>query len=310
VIRHVLITAWLVMFWTAAPAGAAARQDNESVIGMPMVETEAVITDWLEQNDFQVYANPSANQGIVLAAYKTDSRLDIILSPQSPLATRVRFESAQGRNGAVLKDLRNHLQGYIGIPGNAPAFGETEVPDVVRDRLGAVVCLYSRSEGQEIQISGFVIDPEGWILCTAHDLKLSQMLTVLRDDGREAAGRVTRLDSRRDLALVHVSMAFADSVSLRDGRYMLRNGDPLYAVSCPGSGVSGIRPGVLDGSPRRVEGLPLWQVRMHIEPGSSGSPVFDQRGRLAAIVKGRYRGTDSVGFLIPFETLLNFMEKY
>jgi serine protease Do len=48
---------------------------------------------------------------------------------------------------------------------------------------------------------------------------------------------------------------------------------------------------------------------MHIEHGSSGSPFFDAQGRLAAVVKGRYRGTDSIGFLIPFETLLRFLDR-
>jgi len=48
---------------------------------------------------------------------------------------------------------------------------------------------------------------------------------------------------------------------------------------------------------------------MKIHPGSSGSPVFDEHGNLAAIVTGRYRGTDSVGFLIPFETLMEFLKE-
>ena len=56
--------------------------------------------------------------------------------------------------------------------------------------------------------------------------------------------------------------------------------------------------------------MPLWQVRMKINHGSSGSPVFDSQGRLAAIVKGRFRGTESIGFLIPFESILQFLEKY
>jgi serine protease Do len=102
----------------------------------------------------------------------------------------------------------------------------------------------------------------------------------------------------------------ADAVSLQDGRYLLRNGEPLFAVTCPVNNISGIQPGFLDGPPRRVQGLPLWQVRMHIAHGSSGSPVFDAQGRLAAIITGRFRGTDSIGFLIPFETLLHFLEKY
>jgi serine protease Do len=91
---------------------------------------------------------------------------------------------------------------------------------------------------------------------------------------------------------------------------MLSNGDRLYAITCPYGGMANIEQGYLDGPPRRVAGMPLWQVQMHIDMGSSGSPVFDRQGRLVAIVKGRFRGTDSIGFLIPFETLLHFLEKY
>ena len=56
--------------------------------------------------------------------------------------------------------------------------------------------------------------------------------------------------------------------------------------------------------------MPLWQAQMNIHHGSSGSPVFDGQGRMAAMVKGRYRGTDSIGFLIPFEMILQFLGKY
>jgi len=41
-----------------------------------------------------------------------------------------------------------------------------------------------------------------------------------------------------------------------------------------------------------------------VQSGSSGSPVFDAQGNLVAIVKGRYRGTESVGFLIPLATII------
>ena len=37
--------------------------------------------------------------------------------------------------------------------------------------------------------------------------------------------------------------------------------------------------------------------------------AFDSQGNLAAVVKGRYRGTDSVGFLIPFETISEFLKE-
>jgi serine protease Do len=58
-----------------------------------------------------------------------------------------------------------------------------------------------------------------------------------------------------------------------------------------------------------VDKLTYWQVNMEIHPGSSGSPVFDVQGNLVGIVKGRYRGTKSIGFLIPLETIIAFVKE-
>lgn len=309
-ILRALMAAWVCLFWVVIPAEATATSEGDAVFDMPLVESETVITDWLIEKGYEVYSASAGSQRMVLTADKAGNRLEITLTPNSPLATRARFASSQGDSTKTLQELRSHLQGYIGMAGSNSRSADSDVPEAVRSLSAAVVCLYSSDGGQEIQFTGFVIDAEGWILCTAHDLVLSQRVTIMRDDGHESDGRVVKLDSQRDLALVRASLPFPKEVSLRDGRYLLHNGDPLFAVTCPNGGISAIQRGILDGPPRRVEGFPLWQVHMHIDHGSSGSPVFDHHGRLAAVVKGRYRGTDSVGFLIPFETLLNFLEKY
>ena len=46
---------------------------------------------------------------------------------------------------------------------------------------------------------------------------------------------------------------------------------------------------------------------MTIHPGSSGSPVFDAQGQLVAMIKGRFRGNSTVGFLTPLETIIEFL---
>jgi len=48
---------------------------------------------------------------------------------------------------------------------------------------------------------------------------------------------------------------------------------------------------------------------MEILPGNSGSPVFNGAGDLIGVVKGRYRGTDDVGFMIPLDTITEFLRK-
>ncbi|MGD9365683.1 MAG: serine protease, partial [Desulfobacteraceae bacterium] len=223
---------------------------------------------------------------------------------------RVTISPQKDETRKTVNHLWQHLEGYIQPPNSAPQPPMSAIPKPVRSLHRAVVCVYAIGKNQEIQLTGFAVDSRGFIVCTGHDLRSAQMVSLLLSDGREIEGVVVKIDPVRDLALLQASTALDAVIPLRNGRFMLSNGDRLFAITCPFGGMANIEPGFLDGPPRRVAGLPLWQVQMHIDPGSSGSPVFDRQGRLVAIVKGRYRGTDSIGFLIPFETLLHFLEKY
>jgi serine protease Do len=48
---------------------------------------------------------------------------------------------------------------------------------------------------------------------------------------------------------------------------------------------------------------------LETSPGSSGSPVFDEKGALVGIVKGRFRGTNTIGFLIPISRIKAFIDE-
>ena len=111
----------------------------------------------------------------------------------------------------------------------------------------------------------------------------------------------------RNLALLECPVGDRAFVSLSTGRNLLGMGENIYAIGCPSNLRGTIAPGTIAGPPRLVNDLPLWQVAMDIFPGSSGSPVFDAQGRVMAMVKGRYRGTASVGFLTPMETIIAFL---
>ena len=308
-IRGVLTVLVLLLF-AATPLKAETFNQIEDRFAMTMAEIEETVSAWLEQNGYQVVVASSDPQRTRLIGEKPGAQLTLTFTPQSPLATRVVIDT-QGRESArQAETLQKYLKDDVRLPGTPIKALEPLVPDVVRREAEAVVCIYSNIANQDIQFSGFIIDRQGWVVCTAHDLKPEQNVTVMLRSGGETGGRVVKLDAERDLTLIRTDGPLPAEISLRNGRFLLRNGDELFAVTCSRGGPNDIEPGFVDGPPRRVNGLTLWQSRMHVEPGSSGSPVFDGHGRLTAVVKGRYRGTNSIGFLIPFETLLHFLEKY
>jgi serine protease Do len=146
------------------------------------------------------------------------------------------------------------------------------------------------------------------ILSTIHDVKTLRDIKITLYDGREIKGNIIKKDTRRDLALIDIGFSVERAVSLAGGRNLLGMGERVYSVGCPMDLVGSVFPGIINGPPRRVQELTYWQVNMEIHPGSSGSPVFDVQGNLVGIVKGRYRGTQTIGFLIPLETIIAFVK--
>lgn len=192
----------------------------------------------------------------------------------------------------------------------SPAANRT-IPIQIYRHAKAIVCMRSVTNGNEKQVSGFFLRiRKGLILTTAHDLAVFQYLTVVLSNGHEISGQVIQLDQQLDLALVRVASTPEAGIILNKSRNLLNLGDRLYTIGCSSNGRGKLSSGVIDGPPWRVGGQLLWQAKMAILPGNSGSPVLNDKGRLVAVVKGRHRVEEQMGFLIPIETIITFIEAY
>ncbi len=277
-------------------------------IPMPVAEAGQVITAWLTGAGLQVEEARGAGGALRIAAHGADSSWDIVLVPDTPLAcvARIRYSGQEQDPAGVLDQaIRSRLDHREG----AAAGQEAAFPSPVLERIEAIVCIRALSRGHFFQSSGFFIDSDGLVLCTAHDLREHEEVRVTTATGLEFKGDVLRADFARDLALIRIKARMDRVVDVTGGRNLLGMGEQVYAVGCPVNLRGTVNSGILNAPPRRVGKLPYWQVSMEIRPGSSGSAVFDARGRFVGMVKGRYRGTDSIGFLIPLETIVEFLKE-
>jgi serine protease Do len=301
----------LALLFVAAPLFAEAKGWLKSY-PRPLIELEKVITDWLTHSDFEVHHTLLTMGRRQLTGVKANQIWKITLIPHSPLAARVQaqYTSNSELHVAPLEELRNYIAEYVSggdqeVPIN---LGDTDYvfPPAVLSLVESAVCIEAKRNDKTVQVTGTVVDQDGVIVCTAHDLDRHQKITVFLHNGQELNATLVKLDPLVDLALLHVNAQLQSFAAVEHGRNLLSLGERLYSVNCAKNGKTRVVQGVVSGPPRKVNGLPLWQVTMEIHPGSSGSPVFDVKGDLVAIVKGRYRGTDSTGFLIPLETIINF----
>lgn len=310
--KHIKIAIVFVVscLWVYIPVFAAGQGESK-VYDLPIIELKDVVTDWFRQSGFQVSIEPVERGELEIYAQKQYEEWQIVLWHQSSLATRITAKctvNGQSYNNRA-EHLWKHISGYVTEPSvetNINSFHQT-VPDPVLQQIDTVVCIYADTGGKDIQLSGFIVDDSGLIICTAHDLKPLQTITVVLYDRKELSGRVVKIDHHMDLTLIDVGVRLKNAVPLGKGRNMLQMGERLYAAICPLTLPKTIYFGIIDSPPRRVGDQILWQVNMPVHHGSSGSPVFDDNGSLVGIVKGKYRNTENIGFVIPFETLITFI---
>lgn len=283
---------------------------DQLIYPLPAPETEALVIQWLQHRGYHLRRSAIDNHGVQLYAQKGRRCWQIKLWPHSPLATRVK--AAYTVDGTAEPTRLQHLWTLLGdhmktIMDQAPE-EHPAIPAAIVPKTESVVCIYSGYPEKPLQISGFIIDTKGLIICTAHGLRDGQQpITVVLQNGRQLQGRVVKMDRRCDLSMVDVNTELEAAVALSGGRDLRGDAEPLYNVVCTPNSDSAIIAGTVSGPPRKLNDQLLWQVNMKIHPGSSGSPVFDPDGKLVAVVKGRYRGADTVGFLIPFTSLMRFI---
>ncbi len=152
--------------------------------------------------------------------------------------------------------------------------------------------------------SGIVMDDQGHILTNAHVVRDANDLMVTLPDGRSVDAKVIGLDNETDIAVVKVEadigpLEFGDSDALRLGQPVLAIGNPL---GLPGGPT--VTSGVVSSSQRRLPfgpnaGLEVIQTDAAMNPGSSGGPIIDLRGRVVAVTTALIPFAAAIGFAIP-----------
>jgi serine protease Do len=303
-----LLTVLLALIGTAAFADTGS---TTKLYSLPIAEVESILSDWLTQSGFAVQRSPLEMGQIKLSAGKSEEQWEIYLKPQSALATEVKaqYSGDSSKKPIVLKEMDEYISAYIKDPPKRRDDHQQTTPVNVLSHVNSTVCVQATFGEQSTQFSGFFINSKGLIICTTHDLETFQEIKIILHDGAELRGELVKLDSHKDLALIHCDIKSEAFVSLLEGRNLAKIGERIYSIGCPANMSGRIYAGNISGPPRKVNNLPFWQANLETRPGSSGSPVFDTKGKLIGMVKGRFRGTNSVGFLIPLETILSFVKE-
>lgn len=281
---------------------------GETIIGsypLPLAESEVLFTRWLQQEKYTVVSNVLFNGDIELRGAAAEKLIRVLIRSRSPLATEIRLQETSAISDTARIRLSWEL--FLAKMGQVEAL---TFPEVIRTLSETVVCISAPTEFEKkINFSGFFIDQEGTVLTIAHDIDQQQVFRLQFAGGGVGEGRVVKSDAAKDLSVIQSEQrAYRKFLSLKKGRTKLNFGDRVFMLCCSSNGSIQIQSGTVDKPKASVSGHQLWQVKLEkVFLGSSGSPVVDESGRLVGVVKGRFKGTDSHGFLIPLDTVRAFV---
>jgi S1-C subfamily serine protease len=178
------------------------------------------------------------------------------------------------------------------------------VVDVAEALRPAVVHLRSGRGNRQGQGSGVLFSPDGLLLTNHHVVQGSSRVQVKLGEGQEVTGRVVGADPWTDLAVVQAEAdavpyaAFGDSAKLRVGQLVVAIGSPLGFESTVTAGVVS----ALSRTLRSVTGHlvdNVIQTDAALNPGNSGGPLVDSRGKVIGINTAVIQPAQGICFAIP-----------
>ena len=153
--------------------------------------------------------------------------------------------------------------------------------------------------------SGFIIDPDGYVVTNNHVIEQADAIIVRLDNGRELEATVVGIDPKTDIALLKVEadeplpyVNFGDSSVVRVGDWVLAIGNPF------GFGNS-VTAGIISARQRDIQSGPYddyLQTDAPINRGNSGGPLFNMDGEVVGVNTAIYSpsgGSVGIGFAVP-----------
>jgi serine protease Do len=162
--------------------------------------------------------------------------------------------------------------------------------------------------------SGFVVDPEGYVVTNNHVIAEADQISVVFGDESTYEAELIGRDQKTDLALLKIerdkpfpAVTFADSDGVRVGDWIIAIGNPFGLGST-------VTAGIVSARSRDIRAGPyddFLQVDAPINRGNSGGPSFNLDGHVIGINTAIFSpsgGNVGIGFAIPSNLALPVIE--
>lgn len=160
--------------------------------------------------------------------------------------------------------------------------------------------------------TGFIIHPAGWVITNRHVIKGVKNPEVVLAGEQTLAARVVAQSKEMDIALLKLKatrplpfLELDDASRPIIGEWVLVLGNPFGLETSAAVGIISATEVTLGSSP-----LHWIQVDASVNPGNSGGPLINMRGKVAGIVSSRTTMGQGLGFAVPASEVRKFVVPY
>jgi S1-C subfamily serine protease len=131
--------------------------------------------------------------------------------------------------------------------------------------------------------SGVAVNSKGQILTVAHLIPNESCTVVVRpEDNVIYPGIIQKIDTESDLALISINKHFKEVASL--GTNEIFSGETVFSVSSPENISGSVTKGIVSNTDIKYPSLMnAYSFDMTVLPGSSGSGIFTEKGKLVSL---------------------------
>ncbi len=160
------------------------------------------------------------------------------------------------------------------------------------------------------QGSGFIVDPDGYIITNYHVVKGANLIKVAFENDETYEAQLVGSDEKIDIALLKIdakqklpAVELGSSDKLKVGQWVVAIGNPFgldYSVTA----------GIISAKGRNIGAGPyddFIQTDASINPGNSGGPLFDLAGRVIGVNTAIIRDGQGIGFAVPIDMVKNVL---